>query len=147
MFPAVVFGFSTLISLANPARTAVASAVPRLVAGAAGHAEQKSCFACHNQAYPLLALSAARDRGFDVPKEFFKAQREHVAEFLASNKKPFGEGKGTGGQAATASYALFTLELAGHAPDETTAVVAEYLLNFEPARDHWRTTSNRPPPE
>jgi Squalene-hopene cyclase C-terminal domain len=150
MFPAlVVLGFSVPLPLAkpDPVRAAVAAAVPKLVAGAAGHAEQKSCFACHNQAFPALALSAARDRGFDVPEKFFKAQAAHIADFLASNKDRFLEGKGTGGQAATASYALLALELAGHEPDDTTAAVAEYLLKFEPTRDHWRTNSNRPPTE
>jgi hypothetical protein len=32
-------------------------------------------------------------------------------------------------------------------PNETTAAVAEYLLLFQNDRDHWRTTSNRPPSE
>ena len=70
-------------------RAAVGAAVPKLVAGAAGHAEQKTCFACHNQAYPALALSLARDRGFDLPADYFKTQAEHVAGFLGSNKDRF----------------------------------------------------------
>ncbi len=149
MFAIVLFGFAIPIPPAkpDPARAAVTAAVPILVAGATGHADQKSCFACHNQAYPALALAAAQDRGFDVPAKFFAGQAEHIAEFLATNKKQFLEGKGTGGQAATASFALLTLELAGHKPDDTTAAVAQYLLKFEPTRDHWRTNSNRPPTE
>lgn len=148
MFPAVVvLGLVVPLTKPDPARTAVASAVPKLVAGASGHAEQKTCFACHNQAYPALALTAARDRGIDVPEKFFQAQARHVAAFLAENKERYREGKGTGGNAATASYALFTLELAGYKPDDTTAAVVGYLLGFEPAGDHWRTTSRRPPTE
>ena len=131
----------------NSAREAVAAAVPQLLAGAKGHADQKACFACHNQAYPLLALAAARDRGFDVPREFFARQAEHIADFLAANKDRFRDGRGTGGQASTASFALLALELAGHEPDETTDAVAGYLLKFEPTRDHWRTNSDRPPTE
>ncbi|HEV3440577.1 MAG TPA: hypothetical protein VG122_24695 [Gemmata sp.] len=132
---------------ADPIRSAVAAAVPRLLAGAGGHAEQKTCFACHNQATPALALNAARARGIDVPKKFFTAQAEHVAGFLASNKDEFRAGRGTGGQASTAGYALFALEIDGHNPDDTTAVVANYLLKFQPNRDHWGTTSDRPPTE
>ncbi len=150
MFPAVVF-FGFVIPLhsdkPDPVREAVAAAVPQLVAGAAGHADQKTCFACHNQTYPLLALSAIRDRGLGIPKDFFKAQAEHVAGFLASNKERFRDGRGTGGQAATASLALLTLELTGYKPNDTTEAVAGYLLKFQPDRDHWRTTSNRPPTE
>lgn len=148
MFPAaVVLGLVVPLAKPDPARAAVASALPRLVAGAGGHAEQKTCFACHNQTYPLLALTAARDRGFDVPEAFFKAQADHVAAFLAANADRFKDGRGTGGQASTASFALLALELAGHKPDDTTAAVAGYLLKFQPDRDHWRTLSNRPPTE
>jgi hypothetical protein len=145
----VLFGFAIPLSPLkdDPVRAAVRTAVPQLLAGATGHADKKSCFACHNQAYPALALSAARGRGFDVPKEFFETQAAHIADFLGTNKKQFLDGKGTGGQAATAAYALLTLELAGHQPDETTAAVAGYLLNFEPTRGYWRMTSNRPPTE
>ena len=145
----VLLGFAIPLPPAKPdaVRVAVRSAVPQLVAGATGHADKKSCFACHNQMYPALALSVARGRGFDVPESFFKEQSEHVAEFLRTNKKQFLEGKGTGGQTATASFALLTLELAGYKPDETTAAVAQYLLKFEPTRDYWRMTSNRPPTE
>lgn len=150
MLPVVIiFGFTIPLPPVkpDPVRVAVRSAVPTLIAGATGHSDQKSCFACHNQAYPALALAAARDRGFDIPAEFFKGQAEHIAEFLTTNKQRFLEGKGTGGQTATAAYALFTLELAGHKPDDTTAAVAQYLLKFEPTRDYWRMTSNRPPTE
>lgn len=147
MFPVlVVLGFAIPLQ-PTPAQSAVISAIPKLVAGARGHSEQKTCFACHNQAYPLLALTAARDRGYAVPNDFLKKQGEHIAAFLAANKDRFREGKGTGGAAATASYALFTLELAGYKPDDTTEAVAGYLLKFEPMSDHWRMTSHRPPTE
>jgi hypothetical protein len=150
MFPvAIVLGFliPAHAPKANPVRAAVGAAVPMLVAGAVGHSDQKTCFACHNQAPPALALSAARDSGFAVPETFFQDQAEHVAEFLSENKDKFRKGVGTGGGAATAGYALFTLELNGRRPDETTAAVVEYLLKVHTDRDHWLTTSDRPPTE
>jgi hypothetical protein len=131
----------------DPVRVAVMASVPRLLDGATGHAEKKTCFACHNQAIPALALTAARDRGIDIPEKFLSDQAEHISGFLATNKEEFRAGKGTGGQADTAGYALFTLELDGHPPDDTTAAVAEYLLKFQSNRDHWGVTSNRPPTE
>ena len=128
-------------------RTAVEAALVPLKKGASGHAEQKTCFACHNQATPMLAFSTAKGRGFDIPADLLKSQAEHIVGFLDTNRERFKDGRGTGGQAATASYALFTLELAGHKPDENTAAVVEYLLKTQADRDHWRTTSNRPPTE
>ncbi|MCE9565450.1 MAG: hypothetical protein K8U57_25795 [Planctomycetes bacterium] len=142
----VVLGFSIPMP-PNPVHNAVASAVPRLVSGAKGHADQKSCFACHNQGYPMLALTAARDRGHELPEKFLKSQGEHIAAFLAANKERFRDGRGTGGEVGTAASALLTLELAGYAPDDSTAAAAEYVLKFQPDRDHWRPTSVRPPTE
>jgi hypothetical protein len=57
------------------------------------------------------------------------------------------KGRGTGGQVDTAGYALWTLEMSGWKPDQTTAAVAEYLLQYNKDLDHWKTTSNRPPSE
>lgn len=132
---------------AKEVRAATAAALAPLQKGAGGHAEQKTCFACHNQATPMLAFATAKARGFDIPADTFRSQAEHVVGFLDTNRERFKDGRGTGGQAATAGYALFTLELAGHKPDENTAAVVGYLLKTQADRDHWRTTSNRPPTE
>lgn len=123
----------------------IAEALPLLAKAATVHAEKKTCFACHNQGVPMLAFGAARERGFDLPKDLFKTQAEHVSEFLTTNRDAFRKGKGTGGQVDTAGYALLTLELAGHKPDETTEAVVEFLLKTQPDRDHWRSPGSRPP--
>jgi hypothetical protein len=141
--------FTAAATVPTPAnvRAATDRALPLLVKAAAGHVEKQTCFACHNQAFPMLAFHTARGRGFAVRDEDVKEQTEFVAEFLGRNKAKFKKGDGTGGQADTAGYALFTLELGGHKPDEVTAAVAEYLLKYQSDKDHWRVTSNRPPSE
>jgi hypothetical protein len=148
MFSALTCAVLGLIPTpAVPARAAALKSLPLLIQGAEGHVEKRSCFACHNQTFPVMALAAARDRGFEVAGDAFTTQAEHIARFLTDNRDKFLKGEGTGGQADTASYAMLTLELAGHQPDETTAAVVEYLLKRDRDRDHWRTTSNRPPSE
>ncbi|MBX9580803.1 MAG: hypothetical protein K2X87_10890 [Gemmataceae bacterium] len=147
--PFVVLVLPPLPATATPAavRAAADKAMPLLRAAAEGHVDQKSCFGCHNQTYPLLAFAAAKDRGFGPPAEVFTAQAEHVAAFLGSNAEKFRKGEGTGGAADTAATALYTLELAGHHPDDTTAAVVEYLLKTQPDREHWRVSGSRPPTE
>jgi hypothetical protein len=134
-----------------PDETAVRSAVEKalvpLKAGAAGHIEKKTCFACHSQTYPALAFATARSRGLSIDDQLLKDQAEHVAGFLTENRKEFQEGRGTGGQADTAGAALWTLELAGHKPDETTAAVVGYLIGRHADRDFWSSSSHRPPTE
>jgi len=128
-------------------KSAVGKALPLLLKGAEGHVAQKTCFACHNQALPLLAFTTARDRGFPVRAEDLDKQTKFIAKFLDGNRDNYREGKGQGGQAETAGYALLALELGGWKPDPTTGAVAEYLLLFDKGLDHWRATSNRPPSE
>jgi hypothetical protein len=152
MLPAVaVCAALTALVPAPPAtaRQAVSRALPLLAQAAATHAEKKSCFACHNQAYPMAAFDAARRHGFTLPGDLLDAQAEHVYDFLESNKEAFRGGRGTGGQVDTAGWAMFTLELAGRKPDAVTGAVVEYLLLKDKGRadGRWRTSSNRPPTE
>ncbi|HEY3788596.1 MAG TPA: prenyltransferase/squalene oxidase repeat-containing protein [Urbifossiella sp.] len=132
---------------AETAPAAARLALPLLAKAAEGHAEQKTCFACHNQAAPMMAFAAAKARGYPVPAKIFQGQIEHIAGFIASNREKFQKGEGTGGAVDTAGYAIFTLELAGYQPDENTEAVVEYLLKTQSERDHWRTVSHRPPSE
>lgn len=129
-------------------RAAVVKSLPLLEKGAKGSmAERKQCFTCHNQGLPILALTTARSRGFEIDEEHIQAQLKLTADFLAKNKVRYLEGKGQGGAADMAGYALWTLELGGWKPDETTAAVAEYFLLFQKDRDHWEPVSHRPPTE
>lgn len=128
-------------------RDAVGKALPLLLKGAEGHVAQRTCFACHNQAIPLLALTTARERGFTVRDEDLQKQSKFIAAFLERNRENYLQGKGQGGKADTAGYALFALELGGWKPDATTEAVVEYLLKHNEDLDHWRSSGSRPPSE
>ncbi len=128
-------------------RAALGKALPLIQKGAAGHMAQRTCFACHHQALPLLAVTTARSRGVPIQEEEIGKHLDFIADFLAGNRDNYRQGRGQGGQADTAGYALWTLELGGRPADETTAAVAEYLLQRDQKLDHWKNTSNRPPSE
>ncbi len=150
----IVLGFASMLSAdeTSPSRdeirAAVVKALPLLEKGAAGSmAERARCFTCHNQGLPLLALTTARARGFDIDSEHLTKQSQFIADFLAKNRENYMKGNGTGGQVATAGQALWALETDGWKPDATTAAVAEYLLLYQKNSDHWEMTSDRPPSE
>jgi len=128
----------------DEARAALGKALPLLWKAAEGHVEQKTCFACHNQAPAILAFTTARRHGLPLRDDDLRRQTDFIAEFLDGNHENYLKGKGQGGQVVTAGYALLYLELVGWEPDETTEAVVEYFLLREPDRDHWRATSNRP---
>jgi len=132
---------------AKEIRSAVEKALPLIQKGAAGHRKERTCFACHNQGIPILALTTARSRGITIDEEEMTAQLEFINDFLDRNKKNYLEGKGQGGQADTAGYALWTLELGEWKANDTTAAVGEYLLRYRKESAHWPPVSNRPPSE
>jgi hypothetical protein len=128
-------------------RAAVVKALPLIRKGAAGHMAKRTCFACHNQAVPLLALTTARTRGLPTEETEIASHLAFIARFLGTNRAGYLKGRGQGGQVDTAGYALWTLEMGSWAADETTTAVAEYLLRYNKDLEHWRNVSNRPPSE
>ena len=128
-------------------RAAVEKSLPLLMTGALGHRENRTCFACHNQGPPIFALTAAREHGFAIDEEELGKQLAFITKFLDGNRDNYLVGKGTGGQADTAGYAMWTLAAAGWKPDATTAAMSEYLLLRHKDKEFWQTTSNRPPTE
>ena len=129
-------------------KASVAKSLPLLEAAAKGSMEKrKQCFTCHNQGLPVMALTMARSRGIMIDAESLRQQVQFTADFLAKNRTNYLAGRGQGGQALTAGYALWTLEMGGWKSDETTDAVAEYLLRFQNDLDHWKPQTVRPPSE
>src|SRR5689334_14525298 len=63
-------------------RSAISKALPLLQKGAEGHIAQRTCFACHNQGIPILALTTARERGFPLREQDLTKQLKFIATFL-----------------------------------------------------------------
>jgi hypothetical protein len=108
---------------------------------------ERSCFACHSLGTPLFALKAAREHGFKVDDANFRAVLEHTAEALQRNRERFRQGKGGGGEADSAGWALWTLAEGGWKADDTTTAAAHYLVVRDQDKGPWVNVSNRPPSE
>ncbi len=141
--------FAFLVATHDPSpeaiRAAVGRALPPLKVAAATHAEERSCFGCHNQAYPMLAFASAKRLGFDLDPAFVREQVKHLRGFIAEHRRDWADKKGTGGQVDTAGWLLATLGAAGEKPDDDTRSIANYILDRHADRKHWTVSSNRPP--
>jgi len=126
-------------------RESIQRALPMLEAGATGSANERQCFTCHSQALPVLALTAAAARGFNIDQQVLQRQVEHTWKHLERGQAGYLEGKGQGGQTMTAGYALWTLDVAGHSPDAVTEAVAHYLLKRHADKSHWLSGGQRRP--
>jgi N-acyl-D-amino-acid deacylase len=87
---------------------------------------------------PILTLVDARRRGFEIDEENLQAQLEHTAAHLERGRGAYAEGRGQGGQADTAGWALWALAAAEHSPDEATEAVAHYLIDKDHHLGRWR---------
>ncbi|CAN5453719.1 hypothetical protein BH11PLA2_BH11PLA2_27700 [soil metagenome] len=126
-------------------RNAVTKSLTLLEAGAKGSREERpNCYTCHNAGVPVIALTAARSRGFAIDRKELDAQLQFTADFLKKNEKNYLAGKGQGG-VDTAGSALWALDRGGWTPDATTAAVAEFLLVNQKNVDYWKSNSKRPP--
>jgi hypothetical protein len=150
-----IVALATTLVAADPApptqdeiKAAVTKSLPLLTnAARVSKEERDGCFTCHNQGLPIMALSIAATRAFAVDQETLRDQVKFTAAFLTKHRAEYLEGKGQGGQADTAGYALWALEQGGWKADATTAAVAEYLLGYQMDLVHWKPQSRRPPTE
>jgi N-acyl-D-amino-acid deacylase len=131
----------------DPVRTAVEKGLRRIEQGAANYPTHRQCFSCHHQAMSLLSLTAARRHGLRVAPEKIQRQVEFTLKTFAPNRDQIRKGHGIPGANTTAAYALWALEAGGHAADETTSALVEYLLQNQRRDGSWPATTNRPPTE
>ena len=125
-------------------RDAIRKSIPLLEKGAAGSAEQRQCFTCHNQALPVLALAEARKRGFAIDEQAFQRQIAHTEAHLERGQEDYLSGRGQGGKVLTAGYALWTLD-AGENRSAAADAVVRFLLDYQKDASHWKHRGNRPP--
>jgi hypothetical protein len=141
-FPVLV-----LAETAPDRKAAVDRAVPVLQKAGEGYIRQRGCFSCHHQALPVLALGAARERGFVVDAAALKAQVDHTEADLRGNVASYRTGQGQGGGIVRAGYSLWTLSAAAWMADETTAAVTTWVVGRDSDQGFWRSNSDRPPSE
>jgi hypothetical protein len=141
---------STTVNADGPSQeaidTAIRKSIPLLETTAAGSSQHRQCFTCHGHAMPVLAIVAAKGRGFTIDEKNLQAQLDHTAADLARGKANYLKGRGQGGGHTRAGYALWTLHTGRRKPDDVTAAVTTYLV-FDEKADHWKSSANRPPSE
>lgn len=128
-------------------RQSVKKSIELVQKSATEYLNHRDCFSCHHQALPVLALSIARQNGFDVDQKVVKEQIQRTKTHFEKYKQQYLDGKGTGGQVDTAGYGLWALSEGKVEGSESTAAVIDYLLGRDKKRVYWRRSSERPPSE
>ena len=124
-------------------RTAASRAVRLVEQTSAKFLKTRECFTCHTQTLSAIVLRDARERGFDIDEQNLKRQVERVSELHRFTKR-----REPGGlRVDTVGYGLWALDVGQHVSDAMTEDMTWYLLNYQKALGHWKTTVHRPPTE
>jgi N-acyl-D-amino-acid deacylase len=132
---------------AKAVRMAVERGLTVLERGAREYPSHQSCFACHHQTLPLLAMKTARDAGLRFNEELFKDQQKFTRKSFDERKERLAKGEHVGGRAATVSFGLWTLSICGDPQDYLGEAMTAYLLSVQQPNGSWKAQSNRPPLE
>ena len=116
-------------------REAATRAVRLIDRTSASFLTTSTCFTCHSQTLSAMVLRDARKVGIEIDETNFKRQYERAFEGLG------------GTRVDTMGYALWTLDIGQHPPDDKTEAMVEYVLNYQKDLGTWKTTVDRPPAE
>jgi N-acyl-D-aspartate/D-glutamate deacylase len=131
----------------NEVREAVERGLRLVEKAAANYPSHRTCFSCHHQTLPMLAMVTARRHGLTVEEARIQAQADFTRASFKEHLESMKQGKGVGGGALTVGYGLWALELAGRQPDEVTEAMVEYVVQTQRPDGHWLTQARRPPLE
>ena len=103
-----------------------------------------SCFSCHQQALPALAVGAAREHGISFNEDLAGASAMQSFAFLADLDRAI-QFTHIIDPAVSEGYILAGANAAGVRPSLTTAVYARLIASRQRADGHWDTLDARPP--
>jgi N-acyl-D-amino-acid deacylase len=128
-------------------RDAARRALPLVQKAAASYPNHRTCFSCHHQTLPMLAMVAARAKGLEIDETLLQSQADFTHDSFKEKVKSMREGRGVGGAAMTAGYALWALDLAGRSREEVSEAMVAYILKTQRPDGTWPLGGRRPPLE
>ena len=120
----------------------------------------KTCFSCHHQTLPMLAMTEAARAGIPLDHAWLQSQADTTHRYFEQRIDHMNAGEHVPGGATTASYGLWALSLANSDRDATTTSIVTYLMKIQgvarlltpaapgsPLIDNgrWTTSCRRPP--
>lgn len=124
------------LAKANAATTnTVDSALRRsavlLTRAASNWQQHKTCFSCHHQTLPVLALTELARAGVHLEPAWLKSQTATTHKYFDDRIEDMDEGNHVPGGSTTAGYGLWALSMADASSDQTTTAIVTYLLKIQ----------------
>lgn len=93
--------------------------------------KNKTCFSCHHQTLPMLAIVEATAAGYQVDTAWTKAQTEFTHSYFLDRVEDMKAGKHVPGGSSTVEFGLWALKLDRRPHDEATTAMVGYLLRSQ----------------
>ena len=93
--------------------------------------KNKSCFSCHHQTLPMLAMTELARRGNPLDAPWLRAQADTAHRYFEERIEMLDDAEHVPGGAATVGFGFWALALDGRAADETTTAMVAYLLQIQ----------------
>ena len=101
-------------AVAGDVHGAVERGLALVTRAAAAWPQHKTCFSCHHQTLPMLAMVEAARAGFPLDAAALKTQADLTHQYFAERIADMDEGEHVPGGAATAAYGLWALPVQIH---------------------------------
>ena len=128
-------------------RTAVERGLRIVEKAARSYPEHRSCFSCHHQTLPMLAMATAWRKGLPVDLELLAAQADFTRKSFAGESADLERGTDIGGASLTVAYGLWALDIAGAKGDALSTSMVRFLLLNQASDGSWQRSTSRPPLE
>ncbi len=103
-----------------------------LVTRAAGNWQKnKTCFSCHHQTLPMLAMTESARAGLPPDAAWIESQAETAHRYFEQRIGTMDEGEHVPGGAATTAFGFWALSLGERPADKTTTAMVAYLLQIQ----------------
>ena len=156
----IFHGESPAAGTAGDVESAARQGLAMVTRAASNWQKNKTCFSCHHQTLPVLAMVEAPRAGIASDVVWLQSQADTTHKYFEERIEQMDEGEHVPGGSTTAGYGLWALSMAGRRPDKTTAAIVTYLLKIQGVvrlqgrapgdlsqfpNGRWTTSCRRPP--
>ncbi len=127
----VLCGQTSAAETTNTVASATRCGLALVTRAASNWQKNKTCFSCHHQTLPMLAMQEAARAGFPLDKTWLKSQGDTTHRYFLERIEMLEEAERLPGGAATTGFGFWALMLDHRANDKTTTAMVNYLLQIQ----------------
>lgn len=127
-------------------QAAITKSLPMLQSLGVKFIEQTGCVSCHHNSLPAMAVSLARERGFNIDEQAVQTENAKIAEVWGAKRERLLQGERPPGGNDTPAYVLIGLAASRQSPNPGTDAMVHYLAGHQTEAGNWEVDNRIRPP-